>query len=196
MSLLALAITFVILILLILQITPAINRFRSEGIIKQAIAEGSEKIDVSARGFEGVSVLTGRTELWSRTIDYIKHHKVLLLTGESKISPLGGFDNYFGHCHSIYLQVLLESGVVGLLLLVLFIIYLISNAFWVVLMREMPPWVCLLPAIPISLWVGDLAECFTWLRSSHCPMAAVLFISAGILSAAVTEKYNGQPVFE
>ena len=181
-------VVFVISVLLILQITPLFNSIRIRGIIPVAYAEEVEKTAVSVSGFGGNRVLTGRAELWTSVINYIKQNPIVLLIGESKLGPLRGFNQFFAHCHCIYLQVLLESGIPGLLLFLFFIIYTITHAIKVIRTPSLPLWIRLLPALPISLWVGDIAETFTWLRSSQCPMGAIAIISAGIICAQKTDR--------
>ena len=174
---------FVLLVFLFLQITPVFNRIRMQGIIPRAYAEETVKTSVATRGFTGSRVLTGRAELWEEVIEHIRQNPIILLTGESKLAPLRKFDNYYAHTHCLYLQVLLESGIPGLLLFLSFILYTLINAMWIIRIPETPRWLRLLPALPISLWVGDIAETFTWLRSSQCPMGAVALISSGIICA-------------
>lgn len=191
---------FFLLVILVLQITPLFNHIKTRGMIPVAYAEEAKKtIVVSSSGFSGDRVLTGRAELWSSVIEHIKRNPIILLTGESKYAPLRGFDQFFAHCHSLYLQVLLESGIPGLLLFLSFIIYTIVHAIKVIRTPSLPLWVRLLPALPISLWVGDIAETFTWLRSSQCPMGAIAIISAGIICAQKTKlcgdiKQTNEPI--
>lgn len=173
---------FALLIWCIMQITPIFNYFKAYGIISRAYAEEVEKTIVSTRGFGG-HILSGRTELWASVIEHIKQNPIALLIGESKLAPLRSFDDFYAHCHCLYLQVLLESGIPGLLLYLSFIIYTIVQAIKVIRTPGLPLWIRLLPALPISLWVGDIAETFTWLRSSQCPMGAIAIISAGIICA-------------
>lgn len=181
-------VVFLLLILVILQITPLFNQIKTRGIIPIAYAEETNTTAVSASGFSGERVLTGRAELWSSVLQYIKQHPIALLIGESKLAPLRGFDNFFAHCHCLYLQVLLESGIPGLLLFLSFIVYTLFHAVKVIRTPSLPLWIRLLPALPVSLWVGDIAETFTWLRSSQCPMGAIAIISAGIICAQITNR--------
>ena len=185
---LAMVLCFAIVLFIMLRIVPVMNRIRTGGMIPAALAEGIEKAEISTRGLEGTSVLTGRTELWSQIMDYLRKNPIALLIGESKLFPLQNIDSAFAHCHNVYLQVLTESGIPGLLLVLAFIAWTIRNAIRVIQAKDMPTWIRLLPAIVISLWIADLVECFTWLRAFDCPITAVLFISAGILNNAIPNK--------
>ena len=179
----------IILFLCIMQITPVFNWLKLRGIIPNAYAEGNNKMAVVYRGINGSQLLSGRTEIWTTCIDYIKNNPLVLLVGKSKIHPLNDINSLFAHCHCLYMQVLLESGIPGALLVISFIIITIKKSIKGIKSWETPLWVKLLPAIPIYLWIGDTVECFTWLRSSQCPMITILFISVGIINA---QRYDPQ----
>ncbi len=167
-------------------ITPAFNTLKLRGVIPKAYAEGNGKMAVVNRGFNA-GLLSGRTDVWKECIEYIKDHPTVFFIGETKQNPLRGFSDIYGHCHSIYLQVLLESGLPGLLLLILFMIHTGVSSFKVISSKTQPAWIKMLPAILVYLWLGDSVECFTWLRSSQCPMITILFVVAGIINI---QRYN------
>lgn len=184
-------VVFALLVCVLLQITPIFNQIRNRGfLISTAYAEEADSTGIVTRGFGGSDILTGRTDLWGKIFDHFKQNPIALLIGESKLSPLHIVNNYKAHCHSIFIQVLLESGIPGLLLFLAFIGYTLIHAIRVIRDSDQSLWIRLLPAIPVSLWVGDLAENFTWLRSSQCPMPAILCITAGILCAQASGRKN------
>jgi O-antigen ligase len=175
--------SFVIILYGMTLLTPALNQIKNQGVIPVAYAEGTGKANLSTRSFDDLS---GRTDLWIEILNYIRSGWKIMLAGVSKVAPLQHFGAYYAHCHCLYIQVLLESGIPGLFLIIFFIIYTIIHSIRTIRLPDIPLWIRLLPALPISLWVGDLAECFTWLRSSQCMMIAVLFICAGIINAQQT----------
>lgn len=184
-------IVFVLLVCVLLQITPIFNQIRNRGfLVSVAYAEEANSAGIVTRGFGGSNILDGRAELWTKVLEHFQQNPIALLIGESKLSPLHIVNNYKAHCHSIYIQILLESGIPGLLLFLVFIGYTLIHAIRAIRDPEQPLWIRLLPAIPVSLWVGDLAENFTWLRSSQCPMPAILCIAAGILCAQTSGRKN------
>lgn len=191
----AMFLAFLLALFLIQRITPTFNHLKLRGLIPVAYAEEAAKEMVVTRGFTGgPQILNGRFELWTDVLNYIRDNPISLLNGESKLAPTRGFNNYYAHCHCIYLQVLLESGIPGLLLLLSFILYTFIHSIRAVKSRTIPLWIALLTALPISLWVGDIVETFTWLRSSQCPMGAILFIAAGIIcskTALHTKRSRG-----
>ena len=180
---LTVALVSLITLWLIMQITPLFNQIKLQGIIPRAYADGTEKEFISSRGFDGEDMMNGRLDIWSGILNQIRQNPKILLTGTSKISPMRNVSITLAHCHNIYLQILLESGLPGLFLVLSFIVIILVKTVRVLRDPIIPLWIKLLPALIISLLVGDVAECYTWLRSSHCFMNAVLFISAGILSA-------------
>ncbi len=187
-SIMSMVIVFGIIIWTIMQITPLFNTLKTRGFIPAAYAEDTQPSSVIAsRKFSG-HLLSGRAELWGTIFNYIQQKPLILLIGESKIAPLSGFNTYYAHCHNIYIQVLLESGVPGLILISSFIAIVLGRSLRVIRQKEYPCWIRLLPAIPVVLFVEDIADCFTWLRASQCPMGAILLIAAGILSAYGEKK--------
>ena len=187
-GILIMGMVFVLLIIILLQITPAFNRIRTQSLIPSAFAETTKKTDVAVRGFSGDRILSGRTELWTNIINYINQNRNILLTGASKNIQLVVIDRYYSHCHSLYFQALLESGIPGLLLIIAFIVYTMINVIRVITYPELPLWIRLIPAVFVSLAVADLAECFLWLRASQGPMIAVFFIAASILNTLVPKQ--------
>lgn len=174
----ALAFVFV---LCIMQVTKIYNQIKAQGIIAKAYADSIDDGAISVRGFTGSRILSGRAELWEEIIGFIRLNPTVMLIGNTKISPLTGADNYYAHCHNLYLQVLVESGAIGLILVLLFMIYTFVHVIRAIGSVEIPLWIKLLPSLILAFIVGDLVECFIWVRSSQCPMNAVFFISAGVL---------------
>lgn len=141
---------------------------------------------VSDRGFIGNDdVFNGRIEIWKAVLEVFRQKPVLLLTGASKMLPMTDVCQITGtayaHCHNILLQILLESGIPGVLLLLAFWGYTAKRAFALIRMSNIPIWQKLLPVLVASIIVGDMAECSTWLKATQCPMNAILFLTSGII---------------
>lgn len=195
-SFLGLLFSFALSIILLTKITPLFNHLMLRGMFPSALAEEtvSKKVANINRGFDVSSnAFSGRFEIWKAVLSFLKQNPKYLLIGKSKIEPLSAIAPDNAHCHNIFIQVLLESGIVGLLLLLFFVGNICINCIRVIKGKEAEKWIVLLPALIISLIVGDMVECFTWLRSSQCPMGAILLISAGIICAQVpVRKKKGQ----
>ncbi len=175
---------FVVVILILMQITPLFNWGKTRGLIPRALAEGQTKRLLDHRGFIGEGISNGRAALWTKIARYLIHNPRVLLLGESKLTPLRNIVETKAHCHNIFLQVLVESGILGLALVLLFIGRLVFQGVRMVRGKGTQLWIKLLPAIIVPLLIGDLFECFIWVRSSYMAMVAVFFIAAGIVGRA------------
>ena len=180
-------VVFAVAVAMIMQATPVFNYFKTRGLLTTAYAEelatGNE---MAHSGFTGEDILSGRTEAWGEILNYIKDNPIALLVGKSKYRTFDGVLSDFVHSHSIYLQILIESGLPGLLTALAFLGLSVRKGIKAATSSGNSLWKLLPLALIISLLAGDLVECFTWLRSSQCPMIAVLFIAAGIINS----QYN------
>ena len=144
---------------------------------------------IQSRGFTGSRILTGRDEVWQKVIQYLMEKPQRIVFGESIYNPMTGpninmqFKKPMGHCHNMILQILLENGLVGLLIIFAFTIYTTRNAFRIVMSKTSPLWLKLIPVIPASILVGDLAECFGWFHEWKGPALPFLFVACGIINA-------------
>ena len=171
-----------IVLICLMQITPLFIRLKTKGIFPVAMAESPEG-GLLHRGFSGENIFSGRISLWREVIHCFKQRPILFFVGESKYQPIRIFSDYYAHCHCLYLQILLESGIPGILMILYFIIHTGRAGIRLIKKKGYPNWTAFLLAVTFSFWLGDIAECFIWLRASQCPMIAVEFIFAGILTA-------------
>ena len=181
----AMVLTCAAVLFVLMQITPVLNHFKARGFIPSAFAEGTEKTKIllNNRGFTNYSEsLTERIGLWKEIIQFFTHNPVSFFIGESKILPLRNISDQFGHTHCLYIQIFLESGIIGLLLFFSFIVTIAIAFFKCVSRGSHKTVLCLLPVLLLSLLIGDLADCFLWLRSSQCIMVTVFFIITGMIS--------------
>jgi len=192
---------FAVLLFAIMQITPTFNRIKQQrGFLPVAQAEEretTESVVIATRDFTQVDLLTGRPTIWGDVMRHIGKDPMLLLTGESKIQPvrkveLTRWKSTLAHCHNILIQVLLESGIPGVLFVLSFMIYTVVHVFRVARNTSLPLWISLMPAIIVAIWVGDLVETFSWLRSGQCVMAVSLFIACGIVNQEKRVRLTNQ----
>lgn len=177
-----------LLILLLGKITnSSFLEYRTKGLfISKAFAESVFKMPMSNRGFFGNNMLSDRPEIWNAVLTTIRSNPQILLAGSSIYHPMD-IVNHSGllgftasHCHCMPLMILLENGIPGFLLIGYIVVLAISrciHGFFVLYKQEETV------AIPIilSVFVGELVECFTWLRSGQCPTLPFLFITLGII---------------
>ena len=187
-GIISMVITVILSFWLLMQIIPVFNIFKIRGLISTAYAEGAGKIPMIRRGLEGTDILNGRMEIWASVLNYLRYNPLILLIGESKLHPLQNVIASYSHCHNIYLQVLLESGIPGLLIFLSFIVYTFFQSMKTIATSTLRLSIRLIPAILVFLCIEDFAECFIWLRSSQCPMIAAFFICAGIIKSQQANK--------
>ena len=197
-SIISIIVSFIITLFIITKAAPAFVKIRSgQGIvITTAKAEEQEKIIVDSRGFSSANVLSGRGELWRNVFKYVIEEPQRLMFGESIDDPMGGINQRIGesmgHTHNMILQILLESGLVGLLLVFIFALYTAKNVLRIISSKTLPLWIKLIPAIPVSVLVGDLAECFGWFAEWKGPALPFLFVACGIINV-IGNKQNDNP---
>ena len=188
LSVICMTIVSICFLFLFNSITPAFIRVRDRGGILVTVAkaeEASQKQNIVNRGFGGQDSLSGRDVLWQNVIGYLVENPRTLLFGDSIYNPMSGPNvrngGEMGHCHNMVLQIVLESGIIGLLFIVLFTVYVAYYAVRLMFGVHVPLWKRMIPAIPVSVLVGDLAECFAWFRSWNSQALIFLFASAGII---------------
>ena len=169
------------------------NHTRTSGtLITHAMAEasGSNTASVANRGYFGSNALSCRPAIWQAVIKFLLDHPKYLLMGTSVIGPMNwinpvpGLSYEVEHAHNIFLQVLLESGIPGLLLLVMFVMIIGVRAFRMVRKPDLAEWIRGIPVIAVSAWIGELVECIYRFNRFILPLCALMFLFAGIISTA------------
>lgn len=187
-SFVCMAIISIFLWFLFNAITPAFIQARDHGGVLVPVAKAEEttqKQGISNRGLAGRESLSGRDVIWENTIGYLSENSGTLFWGDSIYNTMSGpnarngIDK--GHCHNMVLQIVLESGIIGLLFVALFTVYVITCAVRLIFGAHVPLWKRVIPAIPVSVLVGDLAECFGWFRQWNSQALLFLFVAVGII---------------
>ena len=180
----------VISIIVISKITPLFNQLKTKGGLLYSIAyaedQATTKLQVVSRGFGGSDVLSGRITIWKNIINYIFTDPIRLFFGTSIHDPMAGPNQMMGyhmaHCHNMTLQILLESGIIGLALVFVFGFYTARNGFQIIKTNTIPLWIKLVPAFAFSVLVGDLAECIGGFHEWKGPALPFLFVACGIIN--------------
>ena len=175
----------------VMKLPTLFNHLKQSGslLMNTALAEAEEggKGIVVSRGLlnNGQIELSGRGYLWAGVLNYLKEHPMDLLLGRSICSPLADFGelSIYEHCHNGLLQVFLESGLIGLSMILCLLVTVFIRAIRIIGKDQYPLWAELIPALVAAIWVGDLAECFTYFRASQIPIGAFMFIAMGIICA-------------
>ena len=133
------------------------------------------------------NMLTQRQFAWQAVYRYIRQHPETLLYGVSvvmpmaEVNPLADIENAaWDHAHNMYIQILLECGIPGIILLVLFLYCLARAALRLFFSKDKPLWQRALPVIPICILISELAECMTMLVY-NLPALAFLMLFSGLV---------------
>lgn len=162
--------------------------------VSRALAEGNSApvMQIANRNFsnEGAINLTGRLDIWKSLFQAIEKDPKILLYGQTLDYDMesvnvflrvnAGFNAY--HCHNIYLQTLLESGIPGALLYIGFIIYFICHAYQLMTDKDQPFWKRMIPLPALACVIGDLVDITTHFRCGN-PQMIILFLCAGLTIA-------------
>ena len=163
------------------------QKIRGGRIISSAFAETIDKTKmvIDNRGFfnEGTLALNGRAEIWQMTIDYLKNKPFVLLFGNTISGPLLAIRhvNYYSHVHNMLLQTIVENGIVGTLPLLAFVFIVAVRSARVFFDEKASKWEKITVSIMVSIWIGEMTECYAWFMASQCLIGAVLFLAMGII---------------
>ena len=188
-------------VLLLQLVNPVYNSARNKGIIiKNAEAE-SGAVETSSefaaeRGFLVENPTTGRDKIWRGTFEYIENNPILLLTGTSVNGSMSGISALIqskrgvAHCHNILLQVLLESGIPGLLLYLGYM-GILGKRHFRLLLNDSKPWLFrLMPAFIAGICIEEMVDCFTWFYTASMPTVFFFYTVLGFATADFSDSEN------
>ena len=144
---------------------------------------------IQARGFDADDLLSGRTWIWRQTLEHLRDNPLTLLTGRSVANPTKDTGIMrtetieTEHCHNMFLQTLLESGIPGLALMIAFIACTARRAVRLIRAEDAPMLLRLVPAAVCTIWVGELTECIVRMSNYRVPNFALLMLYAGVVCA-------------
>ena len=178
------------------QITPAFNTLNARGGVAVSAAMAEETTEEQEIPDVAVSnraiTASARIWIWKRAADYILQHPNTLLFGDSICDPTAGMNETasfkLSHCHNMFLQIWLESGIIGLLLVAVFAVYTAIRLLRVFMGQKRRLLWRVLLAVIASIVVGDLAECFTWFRSVQSLALPVMFMAVGCICTAEKQE--------
>ena len=105
------------------------------------------------------------------------------------------YDNLMGHCHNLWIQTLLESGILGLLLLLALHVYFLMHAFRLLKNKSLPFWQRLLPLPALAALVSEVFEhtaspdtCFPQLTLLYLFMGFTIAFGSRIKESSVSPK--------
>lgn len=191
LALMAAGIVLAVVMFGLMRMVPVMNNLKTRGgIVSIAFAENASTGEsIVYRSYFEVG-LNKRVDNWKAIITYLKNNPTILLTGASIFYPMEGIGLPFPvqHAHCRMLMTVLESGVPGLLLYLLFYGYIVWCSLRLVKSGEHPRWIRLLPSLVAGLVIGDLVECLTWLQAGGYLMLPFLFAACGVISTYGSKK--------
>lgn len=125
--------------LFLIPVVPGLQERILEGFTEQSEAPssvGSSAVDVEGKDLYAIT--SGRAVVWPVVLSYFRKSPWFGYGGESMIRAgvttelfdvLQAQQHGFSHPHNMYLRVLLDTGVLGTLIVLCFFIYLISNCY-------------------------------------------------------------------
>ena len=194
---------FIVCVLLCMKTISIFNQVKANGLlIPSALAEEVKKTAaVSNRGYSGDNILTSRPEIWRAAIDVLQNNPLLLLWGTSirNSMVLVNASKYLtflaSHCHCMPLMILLENGIPGLLLVSGFLVKAAAASVRLVLKANNKRDALPVPFV-VSILLGELIECFLWLRTGQCPTLPFFFIAIGIVMTTGQKQNTGNGIAE
>lgn len=180
-------------------IVDGFNRIKVRGgvLVQNALAEsaGAGSVQLVHRGFEfGGSLdrlLSGRLGIWIHALKNLRDNPSALIWGWGIVNPLEFGTNRqlmidtkhtFEHVHNLYLQIVLESGIPGLLLFLAVALLFVICAVKLIRNREVSGWQKMVCVPAFAVLVQELDECMA-LPSRGYPSLMILYLFMGMTFA-------------
>ena len=172
------------------------------GLISVARAEATAEPEVHGLQIRTLAEngLSEREKVYRQVIDLIREKPYLLATGTSVplvmeyVNKAGA--RYFEHVHCMPLQILLETGIWGFILMILFLIPFLKAAWKLFFATEEPGWKRLIFLPTICMFCIEMIECILRL-SAGLQVAAPIFLFYGLtISLAKTVKAPAEKAAE
>lgn len=147
----------------------------------------AEEAGVAHRALEADNLFNSRQYIWRAALRMLGDQPEFLLWGTTSVMAkdmtnfylLGETEMRFDHVHSIYLQMLVNWGVPGFVLLAACLAVFGVAAYRVMLRRPLALWQCLTPLPVLYVLLCDTVDCFTRLSASS-PMLLFACLFAGL----------------
>ena len=130
-------------------------------------------------------IVSNRQYAWKAGYRLLRARPQYLLYGTSVVQSAAllneftGISFWFDHAHCLYLQVLVECGVPGLLLMGFFLWRFARAALMLLLGRDRPLWMRLIPVLPITALAAETVECLTLLCYDY-PVLPFMMLFMGL----------------
>ncbi len=168
-------------------------------LVSQAQAEAAEEAEtvlVGQRSMTDMESMQGRSFVWRASLDVLRNKPYLLLVGTSVPQVMEHVQPYadaysvetYDHVHCMYLQILMETGIPGLLLCLCFV-YLFARACLILWRKSGFSWQKAVPLPALAIFLGECLDSMTRLDKGLQTMP-VLMLTAG-LTLILAENETG-----
>ena len=152
--------------------------------------------ELAGQGLDSLS--SGRIYVWERVWEAVTAHADSLFWGKGVAQPMLSVNallphgGQMEHCHNLYVQTFLESGLVGLLLWLAIVGCFVFHAVRLMKNRDLPLWQRVSGVPAIAILISELVEVTTHLYHGY-PVMTILYVSMGWTVALSTEKNRALP---
>lgn len=176
------------------------------GVLTSALAEEEaptqeaeeDAAEAEHRTHSSLGFLSGRQYVWRAALAFLRDEPQYLLTGTSAPLVMRHLEEYledapmqgYMHTHNLFLQILMEGGVIGLGLLLAVLWLFARAAFRLWLDGGQAMWKRLLPIPAVAILIGEMVDYITQL-SAGLQVAPLLLLFMGmtlVLGGAQKEK--------
>lgn len=178
--------------------TPAMNAISSLPVpaasAESTAAPSPSSALVERDLLEDLSTFTSRTELWQAGISYLKDRPITLLIGSTDAVVARVPHRYAQraeyHLHNIWLEILLQVGIPGLLLYAAFVLGVLWHGLQALRTAALPLWRRFLPIAFLLLSVNALMEIYPGVSGNVMDMMYFL-LGGAILTDPGVQKISG-----
>jgi O-antigen ligase len=149
-------------------------------------------------------ITSGRTTAWPYVIKKIKENPIFGFGREAMVTTgiadflMAEFGESFPHPHNAYLQVLLDSGIIGLVPVMAFYLFVLARGFRLLLDRQDPLYAAvgnMACALVLTLLVGSMGGQTFYPREGSMGMWCAIFLAFRLWVERQHSLETGQPLF-
>ena len=142
---------------------------------------------------DGLGTFSMRTEIWQSGIEYLKQNPRTLLLGntDGQVAriPKRTLDREIYHMHNTYLELLLQTGIPGVILYAVVLVSMLWYAAKQFFCAKTPAWRRVLAAAPVVMLICTLMEIYPSV-SGHASDMMMLTLMGAVIGYGRTQEDN------
>lgn len=141
------------------------------------------------------STFHDRTPVWRKTLQsLLNNERNCLLIGATSLNYEDLLQVHFQpyHAHSIYLQVVLEWGIPGLVIMVAVLVLFSISAFRLLFGQGIPSWERFIPCMALAYLFSELADCLSLLVEVTVSLYLIFLFLGMTIGVDFHERYSKQ----